>query len=347
MSDASLTRNSYLTAIVVTLLVLVVMLLGQFAFGYEFQMGWYIVLVLVVFVSSFLASNYFFGRFVYQKIKLIYKMIYRVKSPVRDKNKNRISDNVISLIESDVKNWSELNRREIDELRHKETYRKEFLGDVTHELKTPVYNIQGFLETLIDGGIHDEKVLVDYLQRASRNVDRLSKIIGEMDLISKMENERIHFDSEQFELNEMVAEIFQSIELRAAERKITLNIKESFKKDIDVLGDKTKIRQVISNIVVNSLKYGKEGGLTNVSFFDVDDKVLIEITDNGIGIDKEHLPHIFTRFYRADRDRSRETGGSGLGLAIVKHIVEGHNQTLNVRSTLGVGTTFGFTLQKA
>jgi len=268
-----------------------------------------------------------------------------MKSPEKRERKERISDNIISHIESEVKSWSELNRKEIDQLRQKEIYRKEFLGDVTHELKTPVYNIQGFLETLIEGGIDDKSIAVDYLKRASRNVDRLSKIIGEMDLISKMESERILFDSEEFNLEELLVEIIESVELRANKRNISLELKETLKKPF-VMGDKDKIRQVITNMLVNSIKYGIDGGKTTVSFFDMDDKILTEITDNGIGISKEHLPHIFTRFYRADRNRSRETGGSGLGLAIVKHIIEGHNQTLNVRSTPGVGTTFGFTLQK-
>lgn len=270
-----------------------------------------------------------------------------MKSPERRNTNKRISNDIISNIESEVINWSELNRREIEELRQKEQYRKEFLGDVTHELKTPVYNIQGFLETLIDGGIEDKAIHVDYLKRASRNVDRLSKIIGEMDQIAKMESERIYFESETFALDALVREVFQSLELRATERGIHLVLNEAPKKNVTVVADKDKIRQVITNIVVNSIKYGNEGGETTVSFFDLDDKVLVEITDDGVGISKEHLPHIFTRFYRADRDRSRETGGSGLGLAIVKHIIEGHNQTLNVRSTIGVGTTFGFTLQKA
>lgn len=345
MSEASLTRNSYLTAIVVALATLIALLIVDLGFNQNLTWQIYLVTLLVAPVSTYFASNYYFGRFVYQKIKLIYKMIYRMKSPEKRERKERISDNIISHIESEVKSWSELNRKEIDQLRQKEIYRKEFLGDVTHELKTPVYNIQGFLETLIEGGIDDKSIAVDYLKRASRNVDRLSKIIGEMDLISKMESERILFDSEEFNLEELLVEIIESVELRANKRNISLELKETLKKPF-VMGDKDKIRQVITNMLVNSIKYGIDGGKTTVSFFDMDDKILTEITDNGIGISKEHLPHIFTRFYRADRNRSRETGGSGLGLAIVKHIIEGHNQTLNVRSTPGVGTTFGFTLQK-
>lgn len=346
MSETSLTRNSYLTATIVTLCLVVVFVVLQLGFGYSLDLRWYFFTSVVVFTATALASNYFFSRFVYQKIKLIYKMIYRVKSPVREKKKRRISNDIITNIESEVKNWSELNRRELDELRQKEIYRKEFLGDVTHELKTPVYNIQGFLETLIDGGIEDKTIAVDYLKRASRNVDRLSKIIGEMDEISKMESERIMFASKEFDAEDLMKEVFQSLELRAAKKEISLAIGERLKSHM-VQADQNKIRQVMTNIVVNSIKYGNEGGKTTASFFDMEDKILVEITDNGVGISKEHLPHIFTRFYRADRDRSRETGGSGLGLAIVKHIIEGHNQTLNVRSTIGVGTTFGFTLKKA
>ena len=234
-----------------------------------------------------------------------------------------------------------------EQLKKLEEFRKEFLGNVSHEIKTPIFNLQGYIETLIDGGLKDEKINLDYLNKASKNIDRMNAVINDLDKISKIEHEQMDLELVKFDVHELTSEVFNSLEMRADLKELTFSFKEDCDKPFMVRGDRSRIREVLVNLITNSIIYGKEGGKTLVGYYDMNDNILIEVTDNGIGIEEKHLSRLFERFYRVDKSRSREQGGTGLGLSIVKHIIEAHTQTITVRSTPQVGSTFGFTLEKA
>ena len=307
-----------------------------------------LVVFVITFVSIFLIFYYLLEIFIYRKIKLIYKTISSSKdSKLRTKEKVDLNENIFNEVSREVQEWEQHRTEEIAELKKLETFRKEFLGNVSHELKTPIFNIQGYIHTLLDGAMHDEEVNVQYLQRAAKSAERLSLIVDDLEAISKMEGGEFILDQRTFDIFELVKDVYESSELKAREKDISLNFKKGSDKSFYVYADKERIRQVIVNLVVNSIKYGREGGSTTTGFYDMDENVLIEITDSGIGIEPNHLSRVFERFYRVDKSRSRDAGGTGLGLAIVKHIIEAHKQTINVRSSYGVGTTFTFTLKKA
>ena len=226
-----------------------------------------------------------------------------------------------------------------------ENYRREFIGNVSHELKTPIFNIQGYVQTLIDGGIEDEKVNMKYLKRANISVDRMINIVEDLEVISRLETDNNELDFENFNIINQIEEVLDQLELKSNKMNISLKLTNESSSEI-VYADKNKIQQVFMNLISNSIKYGKDGGTTKVRLFDMSDKMLIEVADDGIGISENALSRLFERFYRVDKNRSREIGGTGLGLAIVKHIIEGHQQTINVRSTVNVGSTFSFILEK-
>lgn len=305
-------------------------------------------LFLLAFAVAFTANYYLVRYFIFRRIKLIYKIIHRQKLPTEFKASNlAMSKNVLDEVEKEVGEWADNQDRELAELERLANYRRRFIGDVSHELKTPIFNIQGFIHTLLDGALHDPKVNLLYLQRAAKNIERLQTIVEDLETINKLEAGQMVLDLQEFDLLTLTNEVFADLEMRARERNIRLTYKEGASQNYRVRADKESIRQVLMNLVHNSIKYGTEGGVTKISFYDMATYVLVEISDNGIGITPEHLSHVFDRFYRVDKHRSREAGGTGLGLSIVKHIVEAHKQTINVRSNVGQGSTFGFTLEKA
>ncbi|MBK8193383.1 MAG: sensor histidine kinase [Lewinellaceae bacterium] len=300
------------------------------------------------FAVAFIANFYFVRYYIFRRIKLIYKIIHRHKLPTDFKaGKIAMDKNVLEDVEQEVDEWAQQNDRDIEELERLATYRRRFIGDVSHELKTPIFNIQGFIHTLLDGAIHDPEVNIKYLQRAAKNVDRLQAIVEDLETINKLEAGQMVLDLREFDIHDLAEEVFSDMEMRARERNIRLAFKEGANQHFRVRADKESIRQVLMNLVHNSIKYGKDGGLTKISFYDMENFILLEVSDNGIGIDSDHMKHVFDRFYRADKHRSREAGGTGLGLSIVKHIIEAHKQTINVRSSVGQGSTFGLTLEKA
>jgi two-component system phosphate regulon sensor histidine kinase PhoR len=258
-----------------------------------------------------------------------------------------MTKSVLDDVEREVGEWADKQEHELEELERLATYRRRFIGDVSHELKTPIFNVQGFIHTLLDGALHDSSVNMLYLQRAAKNIERLQMIVEDLETINKLEAGQMILDLQEFDLHELTDEVYADLEMRASERNIRLTYKEGANQRFRIRADKESIRQVLMNLVHNSINYGKEGGLTKISFYDMETYVLVEISDNGIGITPEHLSHVFDRFYRVDKHRSREAGGTGLGLSIVKHIIEAHKQTINVRSSVGQGSTFGFTLEKA
>lgn len=256
------------------------------------------------------------------------------------------TNNEIHNLDLEIRAWAEDRKDEIERLKKLEVYRKEFLGNVSHELKTPIFNIQGYVLTLLDGGLEDPSINKNYLERAEKSIDRMITIVDDLEAISQLETGELQIEPERFDIYTLAKDVADAQEMKATTKGIILTFPED-SKPIFVFADRFRIRQVLVNLIVNSVKYGKEYGETKIRFYDVGENVMVEIADNGIGIEKEHLPRLFERFYRVDKSRSREQGGTGLGLAIVKHIIEAHNQSINVMSTEGAGTVFSFTLKKA
>lgn len=278
----------------------------------------------IVIVFIFLTIN---------NLTLIYSLIKRFEKEIETIRKETGADEVDKLKQQKM------------QLKANEKFRKEFIGNVAHELKTPVFNIQGYISTLLDGAINDPNVNLKYLERTDKNVQRLTTLVKDLDTISKLETGKIKPDYSIFDISEIITDVFDILEYKCTEYGVTLNT--NVKAGTLAYADKEKITEVVHNLVLNSIIYGKRGGETNVLVSEKDEKIVVAVIDNGIGIEKMHLPHIFERFYRADKSRSRERGGSGLGLSIVKHIIDVHNETLTVDSQPNTGSTFSFTIQKA
>ncbi len=293
---------------------------------------------------SWFVFLYYLRNFVNNRIVTLYKTIYNLKD-TQSQITSSGSEDLMLKMEREVTDLVKNRSAEIEGLKKLEQYRREFLGNVSHELKTPIFNIQGYISTLLDGGLEDPSINKNYLERAEKSVERMINIVDDLESISKLETGELSIENYPFDIYELCMEVRYSLEIKAMERNIKLSFRDPYKA-VYVVADKDRIRQVITNLIYNSIKYGKDDGETQVRFYDMEDHVLIEISDNGIGIAKEHLPRLFERFYRVDKGRSREQGGTGLGLAIVKHILEAHGQNINVRSAEGSGSTFSFTLPK-
>lgn len=297
-------------------------------------------------IATFFVSRYLIEKFIHKKIKLIYKTIHRSKQHKGNDTKVPSKD-MLNTVKKDVEEWAEKNEKALEQLHLKEEFSREFIGNVSHELKTPIFNIQGYVLTLLEGGLEDENINRKYLERAEKSIDRMIHLVEDLDTITQIESKQLNLNSQTENLLEIANDVLESLEGLANEKGIELKYNKPYDQPIYVVCDKKRITQVLSNLVVNSIKYGKNNGVTELRFFDMNDTILIEISDNGLGIEKTHLPRLFERFYRVEESRSRDKGGTGLGLAIVKHIVDAHQQTINVRSTVKIGSTFSFTLAKA
>ena len=300
-----------------------------------------------VFVGMTLLTLFIIRKYVAYKLKPIYSIVLsrnvhtqEILDELKDKHVENISEELTA--------WADTNDKEIARLKETESFRKQYLGNVAHELKTPIFNIQGYISTLLDGGLEDDLINRKYLERAEKSIDRLIDIVNDLDTISKLESNMTRLKMESFDIAAMTREIAEQAEIEADKKGIKIQVRgaDSLPSPFWVCADKHFVGQVLVNLIINSIRYGKEG-VTRIKFRDMLDKILVEVEDNGVGIAKEDVPRIFERFYRTDKGRSREQGGTGLGLAIVKHIIEAHGERINVRSELGVGTTFSFTLKKA
>jgi two-component system phosphate regulon sensor histidine kinase PhoR len=303
-----------------------------------------ICLSVLIFLTSFFIIQSRIETFIYLKIKNLYKELNLLDSISLSKS------NVTTDMNSLMKNINEFSRDkklEIETLKIREEFRKEFMGNVAHELKTPIFTIQGYIENLIDGAISDEDVRDKFLNRAKISVERLIYIIKDLDMITKFESGTLNLELDSFDINELVQDVYEQLEIQAQKKEIKLIFNKNYPESIFVNGDKDKIEQVVTNLVINSIKYGTDKGTTEVSFESLtNDKLIVRITDNGDGILKEHLSRLFERFYRVDQSGSRKEGGSGLGLSIVKHIIDAHNENIYIESELGIGSEFSFTLSK-
>lgn len=306
-----------------------------------------ITLSIITGISVLAMVYYAINYFIYRKIKLIYKTIRSTKSLGGGEEVYSMNEDPIGQVYEEVQQWSKEQTSKKEEADQLEKYRKEFLGNVSHELKTPIFNIQGYIHTLLDGAMEDPETNLNFLQKAARSADRMEALVKDLLTISELESGSVKMDWENFDFQEMLQDVFDSVDHKARQRGIQIQVKAGCRAPFMVRADRKKIRQVLVNLLSNSIHYGNDHGLTQVGVYDMDRHFLIEISDNGLGIEAEHLPRLFERFYRVDKGRSRSEGGTGLGLAIVKHMLEVHGHTIHVRSSAGVGSTFGFTLDKA
>lgn len=318
--------------------------------NFHFQSSWYYMLVSfgISFVTSFIVFYYLLEKYIYSKVKLIYKLIHNLKlgKDLKDALGEYVTNDPINDVEQEVKDWAVAKKQEIDILKNQEQFRREFLSNVSHEFKTPLFAIQGYIDALEDCMKEDPERAVKFLKKAEKNVERLTYLINDLDSISKLETGQVPINYTKFDVVRLAREVMDSMEDKAKTRDIKIIFKEKYTNAAMVRADREKIRQVFLNLIQNSLKYGRDHGTTAIKIFELHDQYLIEITDDGIGIEEKYLTRLFERFYRIDSHRSREVGGTGLGLAIVKHILEAHQQIISVRSTLQIGTTFAFTLEK-
>lgn len=306
-----------------------------------------VIALLITFLISFFLFRFVLRWFIYRKIKLIYKFIYQTKASRREEMyyKYILPDKSIDEVREDVAQWAQQRRDEIETLKTNEVYRKEFLQNLSHEFKTPIFAIQGYVETLLQGGSDNPAINKRFLENTARNVQRMVSLVNDLDEISKLESGAQPVNGSNFVIQDLIKEVYQSLCIVTGAKNISSTIKKGCEAPVFVFADKEKIRQVLINLIENATKYGRQEGHITAGIYHADeDHVLIEISDNGIGIPPQHLPRVFERFYRTDLARSRNVGGTGLGLAICKHIVEAHGQVIHIRSKPDIGTTVGFTL---
>lgn len=295
-------------------------------------------------IFAYLVFYFLLKGFIQYRLSLIYRSI-QVKQP-ENKTFAKSIDSLMEAAEKNVAEWKENSTIEISKLKEQAAFRKEFLGNLAHELKTPVFSIQGYLLTLLDGGLEDPNVNRAFLERASKSTDRITGILEDLDQITRMETENLRLEIRSFDIIELLKESFETFELIAKEKNYQLIFEKTFTSKY-VNADRNKLGQVFTNLISNAISYGKENGTLVISILDINDHYLLEFKDNGPGIEPHHLPRLFERFYRVEKSRNRNEGGSGLGLAIAKHIVESHGQTIQVKSQVGVGTTFVITVEKS
>ncbi len=325
-----------------------------FVAGFILFLGYYsnnTLSFIFIFLPAFLFISYTIVRFILkkyisEKIKPVYKTILDLTGSSKKQNIKPPSPFSISEVKSEVEEWAKIQTREIERLKDLEKYRKEFVGNVSHELKTPVFNIQGYILTLLEGGIDDPKINKLYLQRTEKSINRMISIIEDLESITKLESGELILIPEKFDIVRLVEEVFEMEQMLAGEQQVTLDFNQRPERPVFVYADRRKIHEVLNNLINNGIKYCRKKGYVKVGFYDLEDHIMVEVADNGIGIDKKDLARVFERFYRVDKSRSRGGGGTGLGLSIVKHIIEAHNQSLNVTSSVNEGTTFTFTLEK-
>lgn len=307
-----------------------------------------IVSVIVFIVVAYFSILYVIKKYIIDRIRPIYNTIRDLPLSGKKLDEKQLEPNSLLLnVKYEVEEWAKTQLKEIERLKELEKYRKDFVGNVSHELKTPIFNIQGYVLTLLEGGLDDPKINKLYLKRTEKSIDRMVSIVEDLESITKLESGELKLNLITLDIVKTVEEVIDMEQWQASESKISVEIINKPERPVFVKADKKRILEVITNLIVNAVKYGKKKGFVHIRFHDLEDNIMVEVTDNGIGMEKKDLPRIFERFYRVDKSRSREQGGTGLGLSIVKHIIEAHDQSINVRSIADHGTTFNFTLEKA
>ena len=341
-------KRTYKFAIYTSLFISIFLTLLVSVFLYVSNVSniWFIILFFIAtYGLSFLIIQMRIERFIYRKVKRIYDDLTLLEST--SLSNQPITTDMGTLTE-EIEKYAKDKKLEIETLKVREQYRKEFMGNVSHELKTPLFTVQGYISTLLDSNIDDEKLKMKYLKRADKGVERLIYIIKDLDMISKLEVGDLSLNFEEFDIVKLVSNVFELFEMKASKKRITLTFDIDYEKPIMVRADKERIQQVLTNLIVNSIKYGRDNGTTEVSIENlIKNKVIVRVTDNGEGIEEENIPRLFERFFRVDKTGSRKVGGSGLGLSIVKHIIEAHKEKIYVESVVDVGSEFSFTLEKS
>ncbi len=331
------------TAFYISCFVLVIKSVFLYYF-YELSIWYLLSFFVLTYLFTFVVIQYNVQRLIYRRVKKIYDDLTLLESA--SITKDAITTDMRTLT-TEIDKYARDKKIEIETLRVREQYRKEFLGNVSHELKTPLFTVQGYILTLLEGAINDENIREKYLERASKGIERLGYIINDLDMITKLEVGNLNLNIEPFDIVELVKNVFDMLEMKASKKKITLTFDMTYEEPILVNADKERIQQVLTNLIVNSLKYGRDKGTTEISIENlIKNKVIVRVTDTGEGIEEEHLERLFERFYRVHQSGSRKEGGSGLGLSIVKHIIEAHDEKIYVESEYDVGSEFSFTLEK-
>lgn len=334
----ALISTSYITAFSTGFLAILLQ------FFHEFSLPIVLCFAISIFTFSFFVIQYRVERFIYRRVKKIYDDVSLLES-TSFRNQPITTD--METLTKQVKKFATDKKLEIETLKVREEYRREFLGNVSHELKTPLFTVQGYLSTLLDGAMDDKKIRKKYLERAEKGVERLVYIVEDLDMISKLEMGDVNLELKKFNIVDLVQSVFDLLEMRADKKNIILMFDRKYNKAINVFADQEKIQQVLSNLIMNSIKYGKENGTTEVTIEDlINEKIIVRVRDNGEGIEKQYIPRLFERFFRVDKSGARSEGGSGLGLSIVKHIIEAHGEKIYVESEFGKGSEFSFTLEK-
>ncbi|MCT4580142.1 MAG: ATP-binding protein [Flavobacteriales bacterium] len=335
---------SLVVASILAVASVVISSLFQIVFDERIYVSRFFVVAVASFAISYGVVYFFLESLITSKIRLLYRVIHSNDSGYKEVDLS-MGEDVLGEAEKEVMKWGKIKSEEIEKLKEQEEYRREFLGNLAHELKTPIFSIQGYILTLLEGGLEDEKMNRVFLERANKGVDRMTRLVEDLDMVTEIETGRIVLHQDSVDIVALVQDVLDSFEIKAKTKKVTLSLLSDFESK-KVFCDKDKIEQVLINLINNSINYGNENGATKVKLFDAEDHVLIEIADDGIGISKEHLSRLFERFYRVDKSRARHAGGTGLGLSIVKHIIEAHQQKIGVRSEFGKGSVFHFSLKK-
>ncbi len=336
-----------INSVLITLLFSVVYIIIFLSF-FTFKPLPLLIFIPLIFVFAYFISNLLFDQYIKEKLKVIYKTIGLLKPENEPPLLKKRKTDELEIVNSVVLKWSEEKKKEIEELKELAAYRREFLGNISHELKTPIFNIQGYVLTLLDGGLDDKLVNEKFLQKTEKSINRMIALVEELEEIAKLESGELVLKEEVFNLYDLTREVIDFMEMKAANHNTKIVLHSSMNRSMKARADKKRIRQVFINLIDNAIKYGNQkGGVIRISCYNFHNNYLVEVQDNGIGIPEENIHRVFERFYRTELSRSRDTGGSGLGLAIVKHIIEAHRQTISVRSKEGEGTTFSFTLKMA
>lgn len=336
---------SLVNAIIITIAILIISYLRSYRISADLAL----LSLFVSFIGSFAVIYFYYYQIINKRIHILSEKIRTTFLSKEIPLKQNLLEEVDSITQLGDRVDMLIEKREMEksQFENLDSYRKEYLGNVSHELKTPIFNIQGYIDTLIHGGVNDPEINIDYLKRAEKSVDRLINIIDDLETITQLESGEMHLEMEKFDLAALCKDIYSQLELNASKKNISMTLSKKYDKPIFVVADKFRIRQVLVNLITNSIKYGLENGKININITNYENDVIVEVTDDGVGIEEKHLPRLFERFYRIDKGRSREQGGTGLGLAIVKHILEAHHKSITVESHVGSGTKFTFSLKAA
>ena len=335
---------SFLVAVVSTIIISVTVWYA----GLNFRILYFIGFFAVVFIIIFYVIIFAIEKFIYDRIKLLYRsaQIFRSKKALDEMNLDMRTD-VLGEVSKEVAKWMIEQHNTIDQLEEREAFRREFMGNLSHELKTPVFSVQGYILTLLEGGLEDKDINIRFLEKAAGGVERITNLLNDLDAITKLESGQVNIEKKRFDFVKLAIQVSEEMENKASKKNIDITVQNNSEKPIWVFADPVKIAQVLTNLIINAINYGKKGGFIKISNHEFDKKILIEVEDNGIGITEEDSLRIFERFYRVEKSRARKKGGTGLGLAIVKHILDSHNETVSVRSSPGEGSVFSFSLRRA